>query len=95
MTSLRKWLVGLAVLAISCAATAAEPLTSWNDGVAKQGIVAFVNAVTQKGGKDFVPEPERIAVFDNDGTLWSEQPIYVQFAFMIDQLKAAAPKHPE
>jgi phosphoglycolate phosphatase-like HAD superfamily hydrolase len=74
---------------------AAEPLQSWNDGPARQQIVAFVNAVTQKGGKDFVPEPERIAAFDNDGTLWSEQPIYVQFAFMIDQLKAAAPKHPQ
>lgn len=91
----RKWLAGLAVLAIALAAPAAEPLSSWNDGAAKQGIVTFVNAVTQKGGKDFVLESERIAVFDNDGTLWSEQPIYVQFAFMLDQLKAAAPKHPE
>ena len=90
-----RWLTGLVVLAIACAATAAEPLVSWNDGAAKQSIVSFVNAVTQKGGKDFVPEAERIAVFDNDGTLWSEQPIYVQFAFMFDQLRAAAPKHPE
>jgi phosphoglycolate phosphatase-like HAD superfamily hydrolase len=90
-----RWLTGLVVLAIACAATAAEPLVSWNDGAAKQSIVTFVNAVTQKGGKDFVPEAERIAVFDNDGTLWSEQPIYVQFAFMFDQLRAAAPKHPE
>jgi phosphoglycolate phosphatase-like HAD superfamily hydrolase len=83
------------MLAIAVAAAAAEPLASWNDGPAKQGIVTFVAAVTQKGGKDFVPEPERIAVFDNDGTLWSEQPIYVQFVFMLDQLKAVAPKHPE
>jgi phosphoglycolate phosphatase-like HAD superfamily hydrolase len=83
------------VLAIAFAATGAETLPSWNDGPAKQGIVSFVAAVTQKGGRDFVPEPERIAVFDNDGTLWSEQPIYVQFAFMIDQLRASAPKHPE
>jgi phosphoglycolate phosphatase-like HAD superfamily hydrolase len=95
MRSLGKWLAGLALLAIATAVTAAEPLASWNDGAAKQGIVTFVNAVTQQGGKDFVPEPERIAVFDNDGTLWSEQPIYVQFAFMLDQLRAAAPKHPE
>jgi len=83
------------MLAIAVAAAGAEPLASWNDGPAKQGIVTFVAAVTQKGGKDFVPEPERIAVFDNDGTLWSEQPIYVQFVFMLDQLKAVAPKHPE
>lgn len=82
-------------LAIAGAARGAEPLASWNDGPAKQGIVAFVNAVTQQGGKDFVPESERIAAFDNDGTLWSEQPIYTQFAFMLDQLRAAAPKHPE
>jgi phosphoglycolate phosphatase-like HAD superfamily hydrolase len=90
-----KWLAGLALLAVAIPAAGAEPLPSWSDGPAKQGIVAFVNAVTQQGGKDFVPEPERIAVFDNDGTLWSEQPIYVQFAFMLDRLRAAAPKHPE
>ena len=90
-----KWLAGLVLLAIAGAASAAEPLPSWNDGPAKQGIVSFVSAVTQKGGKDFVAESERIAAFDNDGTLWSEQPIYVQLAFMLDQLRAAAPKHPE
>jgi phosphoglycolate phosphatase-like HAD superfamily hydrolase len=95
MTTPGKRLAGLALLAIAVAASGAEPLASWNDGPAKQGIVTFVAAVTQKGGKDFVPEPERIAVFDNDGTLWSEQPIYVQFVFMLDQLKAVAPKHPE
>ena len=95
MRTARKWLAALAALAVSVAAVAAEPLSSWNDGPTKQGIVTFVDAVTQKGGKDFVPESERIAVFDNDGTLWIEQPIYVQFAFMLDQLRAAAPKHPE
>ena len=95
MTTPANWLLSLAALAIVGTAGAAEPLASWNDGPAKQGIVTFVAAVTQKGGKDFVPEPERIAVFDNDGTLWSEQPIYVQFVFMLDQLKAVAPKHPE
>ena len=95
MTTPGRWLAGLAMLAIAVAASGAEPLASWNDGPAKQGIVTFVDAVTQKGGKDFVPESERIAVFDNDGTLWSEQPIYVQFVFMLDQLKAVAPKHPE
>ena len=95
MRTARKWLAALAALAVSVAAVAAEPLSSWNDGPTKQGIVTFVDAVTQKGGKDFVAESERIAVFDNDGTLWIEQPIYVQFAFMLDQLRAAAPKHPE
>jgi len=95
MTPSRKWLAALAALVIAVAPLAAEPLSSWNDGPAKQNIVTFVNAVTQKGGKDFVAESERIAVFDNDGTLWIEQPIYVQFAFMLDQLRAAAPKHPE
>ncbi len=80
-----KWLAGLAILTLAGTAVAAETLPSWNDGAAKQGIVAFVDAVTKQGGKDFVPAPERIAVFDNDGTLWSEQPIYVQFAFMLDQ----------
>jgi phosphoglycolate phosphatase-like HAD superfamily hydrolase len=95
MSTPATWLASLVALVIAGAAVGAEALSSWNDGPAKQGIVTFVNAVTQKGGKDFVPESERIAVFDNDGTLWSEQPIYTQFAFMLDQLRAAAPKHPE
>ena len=100
MTLPRKWLAGRSLFAMAVAivlpvAAAAEPLPSWNDASPKQSIVAFVDAVTQQGGKDFVPASERIAVFDNDGTLWSEQPIYVQFAFMLDQLRAAAPKHPE
>jgi len=73
----------------------AQVLPSWNDGGAKQGIVEFVKAVTETGGKDYVPPVERIAVFDNDGTLWSEQPVYFQLAFMLEQVKAAAPKHPE
>jgi len=77
-------------------ATAPAPvLPSWNNGAAKSRIVEFVNAVTQEGSADFVAPADRIAVFDNDGTLWSEQPLYFQFIFMLDQLKAAAPKHPE
>jgi hypothetical protein len=72
-----------------------DPLPSWNDGPAKTRIVAFVQAATDRSGRDYVPPDQRIATFDNDGTLWSEQPVYVQFAFMLDQLKAAAPKHPE
>ncbi|MGH8682695.1 MAG: HAD family hydrolase [Burkholderiales bacterium] len=73
----------------------ADPLPSWNEGPAKARILAFVQAVTDKSGKDFVPPDDRVATFDNDGTLWCEQPIYVQFAFMLDQVKTAAPKHPE
>jgi phosphoserine phosphatase len=73
----------------------AEPLPSWNDGPAKARILAFVQAVTDKSGKDFVAPDDRVATFDNDGTLWCEQPIYAQAAFMLDQVKAAAPKHPE
>jgi phosphoglycolate phosphatase-like HAD superfamily hydrolase len=74
---------------------AADPLPSWNDGKAKQSIVAFVNQVTQAGSPAFVPVPERIATFDNDGTLWCEQPMYVQAFFVFDQVKQMAPQHPE
>jgi phosphoserine phosphatase len=74
---------------------AEDPLPSWNDGTSKAAIVSFVAAVTRDGGPDWVAPPERIAVFDNDGTLWCEQPQYSQLVFMLDQVKAAAPKHPE
>ena len=76
-------------------ARAADPLPSWNDGPAKQSIITFVEKVTKPASPDFVPVPERIAVFDNDGTLWSEQPAPVQFYFVSDRVKALAPKHPE
>ena len=72
-----------------------DPLASWNDGTAKQAIVDFVAAVTDTGGPDYVPPAERIAVFDNDGTLWSEKPAYFQLLFAIDHIKALAPQHPE
>jgi hypothetical protein len=72
-----------------------DPLRSWNDGAAKKAIVTFVDRVTREGGPDFVPVPARIAVFDNDGTLWSEQPIYFQVAFAFDRVKALAPQHPD
>jgi hypothetical protein len=72
-----------------------DPLPSWNDGTAKQSVVAFVEKVTQPGSPDFVPVPERIATFDNDGTLWSEQPVPVQLYFALDRVKALAPQHPE
>ncbi len=72
-----------------------DPLPSWRDTAPRKAIVAFVERVTSQGSPDFVPPPERIAVFDNDGTLWTEQPVYVQLAFMFDQVKALAPAHPE
>ena len=73
----------------------AQDLASWNDGQARKAIVDFVTAVTTEGGADFVDPADRIAVFDNDGTLWSEQPMYVQLAFALDRVKALAPEHPE
>ncbi len=76
-------------------ARAADPLPSWNDGPAKQSIIDFVAKVTKAGSPDFVPVPERIATFDNDGTLWCEQPMPVQFYFALDRVKALAPQHPE
>ncbi|MBI5041839.1 MAG: haloacid dehalogenase-like hydrolase [Gammaproteobacteria bacterium] len=76
-------------------AHAADPLPSWNDGKARQSLVAFVEKVTKQGSKDFVPPAERIATFDNDGTLWAEQPLYFQVIFMFDRIKQLAPQHPE
>ena len=72
-----------------------DPLPSWNDTAPKQAIVAFVERVTKQGSPDFVPVPERIATFDNDGTLWAEQPMYVQGLFLVDRVKALALHHPE
>jgi len=74
---------------------AADVLPSWNQGPAKQSIIDFVNRVTQAGSKDFVAPEERIATFDNDGTLWSEQPAYFQLFFALDRVKALSPRHPE
>ena len=76
-------------------AAAADPLPSWNDGPARRSLVAFVGRVTTAGGPDYVRPAERIAVFDNDGTLWAEQPIYFQVQFALDRVKALAPGHPE
>jgi phosphoserine phosphatase len=72
-----------------------DPLPSWNDGASKKAIVDFVSRVSAQGSADFVPVDERIATFDNDGTLWVEQPIYTQFVFLIDRVKDLAPQHPE
>ena len=74
---------------------AADPLPSWNEGATKTAIVEFVRRVAAAGSPEFVPPAERIAVFDNDGTLWGEQPMYVQMAFAFDRVKALAPQHPE
>ncbi len=82
-------------LLFGASAAWAAPLESWNDTAAKQAIVSFVEKTTRDGSPDFVPPAERIAVFDNDGTLWSEQPMYFQLAFLIDRIKALAPEHPE
>jgi len=83
------------VVSIATKAQAADPLASWNDGPAKKSITEFVEKVTKEGGPNFVPLAERIATFDNDGTLWAEQPMYFQFLFAIDRVKALAPQHPE
>ena len=72
-----------------------DPLTSWNDGPAKQAIVTFVEKVTTESSPDFVPPAERIATFDNDGTLWPSHPMYTQLAFALDRIKELAPQHPE
>jgi hypothetical protein len=91
--------VAAALLALGAAwataQTASDPLPSWNDGPAKQAIVEFVHATTDQASPKFVPLAERIATFDNDGTLWCEQPMYFQSLFALDRVKALAPQHPE
>ncbi|MCA9157872.1 MAG: haloacid dehalogenase-like hydrolase, partial [Planctomycetales bacterium] len=82
-----------ALLAFAC--HAADPLPSWNDSDSKKSIIGFVEKVTNEDSTDFVAVPERIATFDNDGTLWSEQPMYFQAFYIFDRIKALAPEHPE
>lgn len=72
-----------------------DPLASWNEGKAKQAILDFVKKVTQEGGPDYVKPPERIATFDNDGTLWAEQPVYFQLQFAFDEVKRLGPQRPD
>jgi len=79
----------------AASAPATDPLPSWYEGASKRAIVAFVEKVTRPGDAGFVPAAERIAVFDNDGTLWAEQPMYTQLAFVLDRVKVLAPQHPE
>lgn len=81
--------------ATQAAQPAGQALASWRDGAARQALLKFVADVTRPGSPTFVPPEERVAVFDNDGTLWSEQPLYFQFFFLLDQVRAAAPQHPE
>lgn len=94
----RRWaglcMLGALVWAQACLA-AQDPLPSWNDGPSKQHIEAFVRKVTTQGSPDFVEPAKRIAVFDNDGTLWTEQPVYAEVFFALDQVKALSPQHPE
>jgi hypothetical protein len=83
------------ILASGEYASSPAPLPSWNEGSTKKSILDFVRGVTTAGGPHFVKPEDRIAVFDNDGTLWSEQPFYFQFAFVLDRMKAMAAQHPE
>lgn len=87
--------VGVALLAFCSFCFASDPLPSWSDGATKQQIVSFVRKVTSSGSPEFVEPAKRIAVFDNDGTLWAEQPAYFEFFFALDQIKALSPQHPE
>lgn len=90
--------ISLVAVALACTAAVAgsqDPLPSWSDGPAKKAIMAFVGDVTREGLPNYVKPAERIATFDNDGTLWAEQPMYFQFLFALDRVKALAPNHPE
>jgi hypothetical protein len=100
MKTVRNCFISCVLAALACAAfsktiQAADQLPSWNDGVAKKSILQFVASVTKKGSPEFVSPADRIAVFDNDGTLWAEQPIYFQGFFTFDRVKALARQHPE
>ena len=95
-TLLTVFTLGFVLVFVSLAAAqTVDSLPSWNDGKTKQSIIEFVATVTEKGAPDFVPPAERIAVFDNDGTLWAEQPMYFFLFFAIDRVKELAPQHPE
>ena len=87
--------IAAALLAAVTAAAQTDPLPSWNDTATKKAIVTFVEKVTRQGSPDFVTPAERIATFDNDGTLWPSHPMYTQLAFALDRIKAMAPQHPE
>jgi phosphoserine phosphatase len=86
--------IGISTFTATCS-HAADPLPSWNDTATKDAIISFVQKVTTEGSPDFIPPAERIATFDNDGTLWSERPMYFQLLFALDRVQALAPQHPE
>lgn len=95
--STRVFIVSICAVLLGFAQASAQtdPLPSWNDTASKQSIVTFVEKVTKAGSTDFVPTDQRIATFDNDGTLWAEQQMYFQLLFALDRVKALAPQHPE
>jgi phosphoglycolate phosphatase-like HAD superfamily hydrolase len=93
--STRSLLVAAPLVAAVAVASAADPLPSWSEGASKKSIVEFVDRVTREGSADYIAARERIAVFDNDGTLWAEQPMYFQAAFALDRIKTLASVHPE
>src|SRR6266436_2390454 len=96
MKPVRNTFALMAIVLAGLATTyAQDALPSWNDSAPKKAIVAFVEKVTKEGSPDFVPPEERIATFDNDGTLWCEQPMYFQLLFALDRVKTLAPQHPE
>ena len=97
VTNIKCIVMGILIVCLTAAPAvwAADPLPSWNDTAPKQSIIAFVQQVTKEGSTDYIPIAERIAVFDNDGTLWAEQPMYFQLFFALDRVKALAPQHPE
>jgi phosphoserine phosphatase len=92
---MNRYLIGIVAALFAATAFAADSLPSWNDTAPRKAIVEFVRKVTDKDSASFVPREQRIAVFDNDGTLWAEQPMYFQFFFVADRVKAMAPQHPE
>jgi hypothetical protein len=98
-TSTRRNALALSALATVIASVSAradvDPLPSWNPSRRRDAILDFISRTTRQGGAEFVQPEDRIAVFDNDGTLWCEQPAYVQAVFVNDRLKALAPQHPE
>ena len=93
--SILKPLLVVFALMVGAEAATPDPLPSWNDGPVKRSVVSFVAAAVEKDSSGYIEPDDRIAVFDNDGTLWSEQPVYFQLAFALDRVKALAPQHPE
>ena len=92
---IERFVPALLIILFLAPPTQPDPLPSWNDGPCKRAILDFVSRVTTTGSRGFIPQAERIATFDNDGSLWTEQPMYTQLAFVVDRVKALAPQHPE